>query len=156
MLDECAVRAVRKIRRPKIHDGRLLITYSISPGAWPGEQKIRGSSHCWGGGAKGQDNQSGTSIVYCTIISRSLSCLVSLFHCAVTYSIKPALNCVVQFRCKGVPKPVGTDPCQVGDNVRPVRCSTWSWAAFGCFCLCYGSQGCAPFLNEHMKNNGGL
>ena len=28
MLDECAVRAVRKIRRPKIHDGRLLITYS--------------------------------------------------------------------------------------------------------------------------------
>ena len=30
MLDECAVRAVRKIRRPKIHDGRLLITYSTS------------------------------------------------------------------------------------------------------------------------------
>ena len=28
MLDECAVRAVRKIRSPKIHDGRLLITYS--------------------------------------------------------------------------------------------------------------------------------
>ena len=30
MLDECAVRAVRKIRSPKIHDGRLLITYSTT------------------------------------------------------------------------------------------------------------------------------
>ena len=30
MLDECTVRAVRKIRRPNIHDGRLLITYSIN------------------------------------------------------------------------------------------------------------------------------
>ena len=45
MLDECAVRAVRKIRRPKIHDGRLLITYSSSislkkPSATADEQQL--------------------------------------------------------------------------------------------------------------------
>ena len=40
MLDECAVRAVRKIRRPKIHDGRLLITYSSSDSSEIGQLMI--------------------------------------------------------------------------------------------------------------------
>ena len=33
------------ITRGTHHQGNII----ISPGAWPGEQKIRGSSHCWGG-----------------------------------------------------------------------------------------------------------